>query len=180
MRPRSFCFGSFAVTMLMLAFGGCLAIAADEPSGFVLDNGLKVRLVPLRGEKKVVVLLAVRAGFFDEPPGLPHLAHVAEHLVVFGSPAGSEEAEVVRGWYEQGRVNAETLPGWMYFDLHVPPEQLETALKVQAHRLARPEFTADVLAREVPRALGELEFLEQSATGGTGKLAYCVFVQAAL
>src|SRR3954471_15999250 len=118
MRSRSLCFGSFAVTMLMLAVGGGRACAADEPPGFVLESGLKVCLVPLRGERKVVVLLAVRAGFFDEPPGLPHLAHVAEHLVVFGSPAGSEEAQVVRRWYEQGQVNGETLPGWMYFDLH--------------------------------------------------------------
>ena len=47
----------------------------------------------------------------------------------------------------------------MYFDLHVPPDQLETALAVQARRLTRPEFADDVLAREVPRALGELEFL---------------------
>ena len=130
MRSRSRCFSLVAATMLMLAGAGGRTCADDEPSGFVLEGGLKVRLIPLRGEKKVVVLLAVRAGFFDEPPGLPHLAHVAEHLVVFGSPAESEEAEVVRGWYEQGRVNAEALPGWMYFDLHVPPEQLATALRV--------------------------------------------------
>src|SRR3954468_21349871 len=104
MRSRTLRFRPLTAAMLMLAVGGGRACAADEPSGFVLDNGLKVRLVPLRGEKKVVVLPAVRAGFFDERPGLPHLAHVAEHLVVFGSPAGSEEAEVVRGWYEQGRV----------------------------------------------------------------------------
>src|SRR5690349_19645422 len=104
MRSRSLCSSLFVATMLMLAVGGDLA-RAEEPSGFALDNGLRGRLVPLRGESKVVVLLAVRAGFFDEPPGLPHLAHVAEHLVVFGAPAGSDEADIVRRWYEAGRVN---------------------------------------------------------------------------
>jgi hypothetical protein len=57
---------------------------------------------------------------------------------------------------------------------------LESALRVQAIRLARPEFTGDLLSREIPRTLQELEYLEKSETYGTGKFAFSAFVQSAL
>jgi len=37
--------------------------AVDEPTSYALDNGLLVRLVPLQGEKRVSLILGVRAGF---------------------------------------------------------------------------------------------------------------------
>lgn len=164
---------------IALAMSTVLA-AADKASDFTLDNGLRVRLVPLEGEKEVFVILGVRAGFFEEPAGVPHLAHITEHLIVFGSPAGSDEEKAADRWYREGRSNGETLPGWMYFDLHVPQSELETALKVQATRLSHPEFTDETLAREVPRAVGELEQLETSEKFSTGKFATIAFVQGAL
>jgi predicted Zn-dependent peptidase len=153
---------------------------AEERSSFTLANGLRVRLVPSRENKKVVVLLGVRAGFFEEPAGISHLAHVAEHLTVFGLPAGSEEAKAVDQWYQSGKANAETLADMMYFDLHVTPEELPLALRVQASRLARAEFTPEVLAREIPRTLSEVEFVEKSEVAGPAKFAWAAFVQAAL
>jgi predicted Zn-dependent peptidase len=53
-----------------------------KPTEYGLDNGLRVRLVPTAGEKQAVLLLGVRAGLMEEPAGLPHLAHVTEHLAV--------------------------------------------------------------------------------------------------
>jgi zinc protease len=108
------------------------------------------------------------------------LAHVTEHLVVFGAPDGSDEARDAERWFRAGRANGETLPGWMYFDVQVEPGELESALRVQAVRLARPEFTGDLLSREIPRTLAEFEHLEESETYGTGKFAFDAFVQAAL
>jgi predicted Zn-dependent peptidase len=156
------------------------ANAGDQPTGFTLSNGLRVRLVVIPGESKVAVLLGVRAGFFDEPSGFPHLAHVAEHLVVFGAPPGSDEGKAVARWYEARKANAETLPGFMYLDLHVEATELDAALRVQAARLIRPAFTDPILRREVPRTLAELEYLEQPETYGTGKFAFSAFVQAVL
>src|SRR4051794_5347339 len=68
----------------------------------------------------------------------------------------------------------------MFFDLNVEPKELQSALRVQAIRMARPQFTEQVLAREVPRTLAELENLEKSESYGTGKFAYSAFVQAVL
>ena len=171
---------SLLLAALVLIGSQVRAIAVDRPTGFALANGLRVRLVPVAGETKVAVLLGVRAGFFDEPAGIPHLAHVAEHLVVFGAPPEGDEGKAVARWYEAGRANAETLPGFMYFDLHVGSAELAAALRVQAARLIRPEFTDPVLRREVPRTLAELEYLERPETYGTGKFAWSAFVQAAL
>ncbi len=153
--------------------------ASEDPISYVLGNGLMVRLVPIAGETRVVVILGVRAGIDAEPAGLPHLAHVAEHLVVFGLPDGSEEKQAAERWFKGGRANGETLPGWMYFDLRVEPGELERALRVQAGRLARPVFTEAVLGREIPRTLAELERVETSEAFGTAKFAFSVFVQSA-
>ena len=171
----------------MISVGSVLVIATliglpagDEPTTDTLANGLRVRLVPLAGEKRVFVILGVRAGMIAEPAGLPHLAHLTEHLVVFGLPAGSQEKSAAERWFREGRANGETLPGWMYFDLQVEPGELERALRVQAVRLARPVFTEDLLAREIPRTLVELERVESSEAFGAAKFAFSVFVQAAL
>ncbi len=154
--------------------------AVDEPTSYTLDNGLLVRLVPLPDEKRVSLILGVRAGFFREPAGFAHLAHVTEHLVVFGLPAESEEKQAAERWFHEGRANGETLPDWMYFDLQVDHEELDTALRVQAIRLSHPVFTPELLTREIPRTLAELEHLEKSEEFGTGKFACSAFVQAAL
>jgi predicted Zn-dependent peptidase len=154
--------------------------AAGGRAAYSLSNGLRVRLIPDSKAKDVILLLGVRGGFFAEPAGQPHLAHVAEHVVTFGVPGDSDEAKAVAGWFAAGRANAETLAHFMYFDLRVPSEQLHQAIRVQATRLARPEITDVALRREVPRALAELDHLERSALGGTGKFAFSAFVQAAL
>jgi predicted Zn-dependent peptidase len=154
-------------------------LGAAERVDFTLKNGLRVRLTPTQDEKRVAVILGVRAGFLEEPRGVPHLAHVTEHLTVFDlrSPA---ERQAVQGWFAKGQANGETLGDLMYFDLHVIADELSEALKVQAARLEAVEFSRETLAREIPRTLQEIEFLEKSMQGGTGKFALAPFVQAAL
>jgi hypothetical protein len=69
MRTRSLPFGLMGVVVLTLATCGVGTRAADQPASFTLENGLRVRMVPLEGEGKLFVILAVQAGFFDEPAG---------------------------------------------------------------------------------------------------------------
>ncbi len=170
------------VVLPALAFltAGVAAAEAPRRTEFTLPNGLRVRLAPARDETEVIVLLGVRAGFLAEPMGKPHVAHVAEHLVVFGSRPGSGEAKAMDRWYTEGRANGETQLPSMYFDLHVPPDELATALRVQAARLDRPTFTREALDREVPRTLAEADQVDRSDEGYTAKFAAMAFVQAAL
>jgi RNA polymerase sigma factor (sigma-70 family) len=150
----------------------------DKPVEYTLDNGLRVRLVPRAGDKQVMVLLFARAGFLQEPAGLPHVAHITEHLTVFDLPPA--EAKLADGWFKDGKANGETLPDLMYFDLLVPSDEAEAAVKVQAARLAGAEFSKETLVREVPRALQEVDFVEKSKFPAAGKFAFAPFTQAAL
>lgn len=164
-------------TFNSLLFLFAFPLAAAEPVAFTLNNGLRVRLVPGDSDKDVVLLLGVRAGFLAEPAGVPHLAHVTEHLAVFDLKP--KEAAAAGEWFKQGKANGETLADFMYFDLNVPKADLELALRVQALRLAGPDFSKETLAREIPRTLQELEFVEKSPQAGTGKFALGPFTQGA-
>jgi len=166
--------------LLALLVGRTATASGAEPLEVTLDNGLRVRFVPIAGWKEVVVLLGVRAGMVDEPAGLPHLAHLAEHLVFHSAPGGSAEAIAVDRWSQARHANGETVAGWMYFDLLVAPSEVPLALRVQAARLVRPEFAAATLRREVPETLAEIDFVERSKVVSPSKFALSVFVQAAL
>ncbi|MCU0705225.1 MAG: sigma-70 family RNA polymerase sigma factor [Fimbriiglobus sp.] len=154
------------------------APAADRPTEYTLGNGLRVRLSPRAGDKKAVVMLFVKAGFLNEPAGATHVAHVCEHLTMFDLPEAQEKA--VNGWFKSGQANGETLPDAMYFDLHVPSDEVAAAVKVQAARLSAVEFRKETLVREVPRVLQEIDFVEKSTfPGALGKFSFLPFVQVA-
>lgn len=167
----------FAVFVLV-GLGGPSPVRAADPEEYILENGLRVRLVPSPGDKQAIVLLAVQAGFMEEPAGSPHVAHVTEHMVVFDLPP--KEAKVVKEWARSNKANGETLPDLMYFDLNVAPDEVDLALRIQAARLAPLEFSRETLAREIPRTLEEVDFVERSKFPAAGKFAFAPFVQAAL
>jgi len=174
------------MTLASISAGVALAVLGPLPGradegrvSYSLPNGLRVRLVRDRKVDEVVVILGSRAAIFEEPAGKPHLAHVAEHLLAHGATPGTAEAEAFTRWFRVNRANGETTIDMMYFDLHVTPEDLPTALRLQAARLSAPTFTRAVLDREVLRALQEAENLERSQEILTSKFAASAFVQAA-
>src|SRR5262245_3329631 len=168
-----------ALLLPILATLPSLSFVEREAAEFTLPNGLRVRLVPVAGEAEAVLLLGVRAGSLEEPEGSPHLAHVVEHMTVFDAPPGSEEEGAIARWYGAGRANAETLADFMYFDLRVETAEVPLAVRAQAARLAGRNFDPEVLKREIPRALGELEHLESQKKGFTSKFALMALAQVA-
>jgi hypothetical protein len=170
---------SVSSLLAVAALGPWPAWAEDGRLSYSLPSGMGVRLVSDRKADEVMVILGARAGIFEEPDGKPHLAHVAEHMLAHGAKPGSPQAEALARWFGANRANGETTVDMMYFDLHVPPAELSTALGVQAGRLAAPTFTREVLDREIPRALQEAEYLERSEQVLTSKFAASAFVQAA-
>ena len=163
---------------LSVGLAAGLSARAEPPTEYKLDNGLRVRLAPGPGDKRAIVLLGVKAGIIEEPPGVPHIAHVTEHLTVFDVAAGEEK--LAREWFQQNNSNGETLANFMYFDLHVASQDVEQALRVQAARLGAVEFSRETLLREIPRTLSEVDFVERSPFPVAGKFALVPFVQAAL
>ena len=81
------------IGFLVVAIAASTAFA-EKPTEYTLDNGLRVRLVPSPGGKQAIVFLGVRAGFFEEPKGVPHVAHVTEHLAVFDGAPREAKPEV--------------------------------------------------------------------------------------
>jgi predicted Zn-dependent peptidase len=155
----------------------CASAIAAEPTEFTLKNGFRVRLVPDDKAKEAAVVLLARAGFLHEPAGLPHVAHVTEHLAVFDAKLGAADAKLFDGWRKAGKVNGETNTEVMFLDLHVATDEVSAAVRVQAARLSAAEFTSETLGREVPRALAEIDYTEKAKV--TGKFALAPFVQAA-
>lgn len=151
---------------------------AEAPRNCTLENGLHVRLVPEADSGNVSVLLAVRAGMLNEGKGHPHLAHIAEHETVFDL-ADAQLAKTAKEWFPQRKTNAETLGEFMYFDLRCTKDELPTALAIEAARLGKMNYVAATLEREIPRALAEVDHLQQ-VPGGIGKFALVPFAQAAL
>jgi predicted Zn-dependent peptidase len=152
--------------------------SGDEPMGFQLTNGLRVRLVPERERDKVVIILGTRAGILNESKGKPHLAHIVEHATVF-DVTNAELAQSTQEWFTEQKINGETLGELMYFDIHVSRQELPTALALQAARLSDMTYTDATLQREIPRALQEVEALMRQPNA-MAKFALVPFVQGAL
>jgi len=101
-----------------------------------------------------------------------------EHATVFDVRSG-ELAQAIQQWFPQGKVNGETLSELMYFDMHVSPKELPTALSIQASRLSDMAFTDATLQREIPRTLVEVQHLI-GQPNGMGKFALIPLVQGAI
>jgi predicted Zn-dependent peptidase len=179
MKSSRFLLAIIGTGLIVPASQAAAAAPGENRIAYSLRNGMRVRLVPDPKAKGLFVLLGTRAGIFAEPAGQPHLAHVAEHLLAHAARPGTPEGDAFARWFSEGRGNAETTAGMMYFDLKVVPEDLGTALRLQAIRLSAPSFPRESLAREIPRALAEVENLEKSEMIATGKFANSAFVQAA-
>jgi predicted Zn-dependent peptidase len=122
---------------------------------FTLDNGADVRLFPFPGIGWAGVVAAYDVGFLHEPEGRPQIAHLVEHLRLT-APVGDDAAnEVWSNLSAIGSANAETQTGFTYYDILVPSERLEDALRAEAHRLTSLSPSQDDLLREGPRAASE-------------------------
>jgi predicted Zn-dependent peptidase len=178
MRQRSIAHAP-AILITLVAATTSIAQHADPPTETRLPNGLRVRFIPDPNSTETLVLLAVPAGILDEPTAKPHVAHLAEHMLVFAAEPNSEHARALDHWFPEGRANAETLGHFMYFDLRIPPKNLRQALEIQAERLNQPSLSTQTLNREKPRALAEIDHLTQSKTGTLAKFALSAWLQAA-
>jgi secreted Zn-dependent insulinase-like peptidase len=105
------------------------------------------------------------AGQFDEPPQVPGLAHLLEHMVL-----SSSSREDFEDWLEdrEGASNAFTAPGSVCFHFSCPPEVFGEALErfaslfVQAtvKRICR---NPAVLKREIRRVDSELDYTSETS-----------------
>ncbi|MEJ6657080.1 MAG: insulinase family protein [Pseudomonas sp.] len=88
-------------------------------------------------------------GSHDEPPHLPGLAHLLEHMLFMGSaayPQAGSFPQLVSEW--SGRFNASTAAERTRYHFSVNPAGLEACLTQLTDMLAAPLFTAEAVAAE--------------------------------
>jgi len=111
---------------------------ADEPIEYTLPNGLRVILQPVPGRRFAAVGISYDVGSGDAPRGWTGLAHLTEHLMFSGTDRLDETA-VYRMLEASGAVvrNAVTTVDRTTFYAVLPVAQMQTALWIESHRMAR-------------------------------------------
>lgn len=120
-----------------------------------LRNGLEVIVAPKAGSGIVEVHLFYRVGSRDESLGESGLAHLFEHMMFNGAKRyGPKQFDAVlerAGGYGM----AVTTTDYTCYFTAVPPEQVATALDLEADRMADLDLNAAMLDRERQAVLQE-------------------------
>jgi zinc protease len=128
---------------------------------FVLPNGLQVFLYEKRDFPLVNVALAVDAGSKDEADATNGLAHLLEHCILFRGTAERSAAEVDRDIRAHGAYfNASTGQDLSVFEISLPSEHAEFALRNQREILFGFALAPEALEKEKAVVLEEMNQLE--------------------
>ena len=115
----------------------------------MLDNGLKVLVVPSRADNLVGVSVVYNVGFRSEPEGRTGFAHLFEHMMFQGS-AHVGKVEHIRLVESAGGVmNGHTRADLTAYYEAMPPSALELALFLEADRMASLAITEENLRNQV-------------------------------
>lgn len=138
---------AFAALALFLAISGAAAAAAaQEATGFTLDNGMEVVVIEDHRAPLVVHMVWYRAGAADEPAGQSGIAHFLEHLMFKGTDdlAPGEFSATVAA--QGGRDNAFTSYDYTAYFQRVAADRLGLMMEMEAERMTdlalRPEQVA--------------------------------------
>ncbi len=78
------------ISLCLLALLVCAQLAAAQKvpvQEIVLDNGMRVLLVPRKGDPNVAAGWVARVGSVNERPGITGLSHLFEHMMFKGTHA---------------------------------------------------------------------------------------------
>lgn len=162
-----------AAGVLALASAATTVMAADSPAPerLVLDNGVTVLTLPVPEATMVGIETVYDVGFVHEPAGMTQAAHLLEHLVCHGPVEGYDARESMQLVNGLGLANAETLGDWTHYDYAVPPDRLETVLRIEAARLTSLRIEQDLVDAEARRCYHETDIVERNPVGGMAKHA---------
>jgi zinc protease len=143
-----------------IAGGGSAKDAEQQPQPggqFTLDNGLAVRVRPIKGADNVALLVLYRVGGDHDPQSQSGLAHLVEHLYVTAA-AGGIKARTAEAFFQQypAGCNAQTGDRYTVIATVFPKGELEKELTEAAARMGDLQVTAGDLEREKPRLLEEV------------------------
>jgi len=128
---------------LMLAATLPIASAKAEPKAesFMLDNGMKVVVIPDTRAPVVTHMVWYRVGAADEPPGVSGIAHFLEHLMFKSTdtiPMGEFSKIVAR---LGGQDNAFTSQDATAYFQRISKDRLEQMMTMEADRMVNLRLT---------------------------------------
>ena len=148
--------------ILLLLLAVCPPLTAQEAPApprverFRLDNGLTV-LIERRAQLPLVnVTCFYSVGAANEVPGITGVAHYIEHMVFRGTQNVSSAD--ITGTFERigGRWNAYTELDQTLYAETVPSWALDSALRIEAERMARATFDSSEFNRERGSVIAEI------------------------
>jgi zinc protease len=152
------------ISWLVLGFAGAAAAASASAERFfpypyenyVLPNGFKSILIPMKGSGLVAYYTVVRTGSRDEwEPGRSGFAHFFEHMMFRGTekyPA----SEYNRMVSEMGaEANAFTSDDLTCYTMVIPAARLETAMDLESDRFQNLSYDEAPFRTEAGAVYGE-------------------------
>src|SRR5512145_1913124 len=122
----------------------------------VLDNGLKVVVVPMDSPGLMAHYVVVRAGSRNEvEPGLSGFAHFFEHMMFRGTEKFSAEAynDVLERLGADS--NAFTTDDWTCYHVAAASSALDTVMEIEADRFMNLRYDVEAFQKEAGAVLGE-------------------------
>jgi zinc protease len=158
---RSLSFRGGLAAGLWLAVIPLVLSAADPGRYFVLDNGLRVFLYEKHGLPLVHVVTGFDVGSKNETDETNGLVHLLEHCVLFRGTSSRSGREVSADIRRHGAYfNASTGPDLSLFDISLPAEYAEFALRNQKDILFGLDLTQAELDGEKDVILEEYSQME--------------------
>lgn len=135
-------------------------------SCLVLDNGLRLLLLPRPGATAASVVLHVGVGYRSEDRSTHGFAHLFEHLWTQDAPAPTSSRTITRVQSAGGVTAAATHQDYTEFSHRFPAGLLAQVLQWEADKLRQPLFTAEHLQQQRDGVLLEIETrLHRSRSG---------------
>lgn len=127
-------------------------------------NGIQGIVAHAPGLTRAHVSIAIAVGYLDEPPALPGLAHLLEHVLTTVPLTESPESSLL-AWFakHQGSLNARTDDHVTDIHFTVPLEGLAKAAMKTASQLAAPHMPLPVIRSEVTAIDAEWQARQQSS-----------------
>ncbi len=136
-----------AIVVAFLSFASTPSYAA-KASEFMLQNGMKIVVVPDHRAPVVTHMVWYYIGGMDDPPGLSGIAHFFEHLMFKGTqkiPPGELSKIVARNG---GQDNAMTSHDFTTYFQRIAKDRLQLVMELEADRIVNLNLSEENVRTE--------------------------------
>ena len=162
-----------AIELKGVTHQGTVPFGAGRVQMYLLDNGLRVRVLVDKSAPVVSYYTWFGVGSRHEKPGKTGLAHLFEHLM-FNETESLKAGEFDRKLEENGaETNAATWLDWTYYYESLPADRLGLVVKMEADRMAHLVLREPQVASEKEVVANERRYrVDDDVEGAANELLY--------